>query len=146
MPPTRIAILFLAMLVPMAALSHSGVQNPGVSARMHGMSTLAAQAKTLGDMAKGKTGFDAATARAAALVLSQEAARIPALFEAPHADPKSEALPAIWQDFDRFTAIASQLEQAASDAATNLSTPEDLSAAMRAIGATCAACHQAYRR
>lgn len=59
---------------------------------------------------KGAIAFDPVVARAAAEEIATHAARIPALFETPATDPKSEAHPAIWQDFDDFAAKARDLE------------------------------------
>lgn len=132
-----------AILLPIAALSHSGVQNPAVMTRMHGMSDLAAQTKVLGDMAKGKTTFDAQTAHAATQAIQAEAARIPSLFQPRETDPQSEALPSIWTSFDSFTALAADLQDAAGQ---DVSTPQALAQTLGAIGQTCAACHKSYRK
>ena len=58
-----------------------GVQNPAVKARMDGMSAIAENMKTLGQMAKGATEFDAAMARAAAATIAEQASATPGLFE-----------------------------------------------------------------
>ncbi|MGB1390152.1 MAG: c-type cytochrome [Paracoccaceae bacterium] len=139
------AALAGAMVLATAALAHQGVQNAAVKARMDGMSAIGANMKTLGAMAKGQVAFDAGQAREAAAAVAEEAARIPSLFEAQEADPKSEALPLIWTEFDRFTAIAHDLEAAATAAASALNEPEDLGPALKAIGGQCSACHKAYR-
>ncbi|MEO9826651.1 MAG: cytochrome c [Paracoccaceae bacterium] len=140
----RIPALALA-LTTTAALAHEGVKNPSVMARMHGMKTIGAQAKVLGEMAKGTTVFEAARAQAAATTLAQEAERIKGLFEAREDDPKSEALPVVWDTFPDFTAKAQTLQIAAESAQT-ITTQEQLQTAMRDIGATCSACHKAYRK
>lgn len=139
------AALAGAMVLTTAALAHQGVQNAAVQARMDGMSAIGANMKTLGAMAKGQVAFDAGQAKEAAAAVAQEAARIPSLFEAQETDPKSEALPVIWSEFDRFTAIADDLEAAATAAAGALNGPEDLGPALKAIGGQCSACHKAYR-
>ena len=128
-----------------AALAHSGVKNPAVQARMNAMMDIAGATKVLGNMAKGTVPFDAAAAREAAAQIADKAAQVPTLFAAPETDPKSEAAPAIWQDFATFTAQARQMETAASAAAAQIAAPEDLRAGLAAIGATCASCHKAYR-
>ncbi|MEO1306935.1 MAG: cytochrome c, partial [Pseudomonadota bacterium] len=92
------------------ALAHDGVKNAAVMARMHGMSEIAAQMKAIGDMAKGETTFDAAQARAAVASIAEHAGAVPGLFEAPETDPKSEALPVIWEKFGDFTGKALDLQ------------------------------------
>ena len=140
---SRMLALCAALLTASAVFAHQGVKNPAVMARMEGMSAIAAQAKLLGEMAKGARAFDAATAQAAAREIAAHAAQIPALFEAPETDPKSEALPAIWEDFARFKAAAKALEDAATSATL---TPESLAPTVAAIGATCGACHKRFRK
>mgnify|MGYP001829162567 CR=1 FL=1 len=60
---TRSALVLV--LAASAALAHQGVKNPAVMERMEGMTDQAAAMKTLGQMATGKTAFDAAAAAAA---------------------------------------------------------------------------------
>ena len=127
-----------------AAFAHQGVQNAAVKARMDGMSEIGSATKTLGNMARGNTAFDAAAAQNAATILANEAAQIPMLFERPETDPKSEALPSIWASFDDFTEKARALNAAARLAAEAGSQAE-LQSAMQQIGAACSACHRAYR-
>lgn len=129
-----------------ALFAHGGVKNPAVMARMEGMSAIAAQMKILGQMAKGATEFDQAVIDAALAELAQHAADTPALFAAQEDDPKSEALPAIWQDFDDFTAQAMELNQIAMDLQGKVSSLDDLRPAMGQLGQTCKTCHQDYRK
>ena len=133
----------LLIVIAGAALAHSGVQNPAVMARMNGMSDIAAAMKTLGQMAKGTTAFEAAKANASLQEVAAKAAEIPVLFKAPETDPKSEALPEIWTDFETFQSIAIDLQTAASVEVANLN---QLRRAMRNIGPTCNACHKDFRQ
>lgn len=137
--PMRILILLAAG----AALAHSGVKNPAVQARMDNMGQIAAQTKLLGTMAKGQTPFDAAQAQAALVALGSHARQISGLFAAPEHDPKSEALPLIWQDYGDFTAKAQALITATEMPVADLPQLRDT---MGQIGASCAACHKAYRQ
>lgn len=66
-------------------------------------------------MSKGTVDFDVATARQAAGAISRQAAKIPDMFEIKADDPKSEALPVIWSQFDDFTAKAEDLHGVAHD-------------------------------
>jgi cytochrome c556 len=56
-----------------------------------------------------------------------------------------EALPIIWEDFADFSSKAADLERAALGLSGRLASREDVVAAVRALGATCTACHDAYR-
>ena len=141
----RSLTLCVICLVASAAFAHEGVKNPAVKARMDSMSAIADNMKTLGTMAKGQIDFDAAIARAAATKIAGHAAETPTLFEPQETDPKSEALPAIWANFDDFSVKARELETIAQNVSVTLSTPDDLKAALGQMGATCKSCHSAYR-
>lgn len=135
----------LGLCLAGAALAHTGVKNAAVMARMHGMNAIAAEMKTLGEMAKGAAPFDAAAARAAAASIARHAAETPALFEAEEDDPKSEAKPEIWQDFSDFTAKSTELEKIAGGLAESIQVEADLRPAVAALGGTCQSCHKLYR-
>ena len=139
------AIPFVAaVMAASVALAHSGVKDPTVMARMMGMEAIAAASKTLGDMARGRADFDATKAEAARTDLIRHAGEISTLFEVPATDPKSEALPAIWEDFADFTAKGDMLRAAAE--ALDTSSAASIGAGMRDIGTTCRSCHSAYRK
>ncbi len=135
-----------SMVAATAAFAHSGVKNAAVKARMDAMSSIGAEMKTLGEMTKGVSAFDVSIARAAAASIADHAAETPDLFRAEEDDPKSEATPAIWADFDDFTAKAVALENAARGASSTISSVDDLAPAMKALGETCKACHADYRQ
>jgi len=128
-----------------AAYAHTNVKNAAVKARMDLMGTIAGNMKVLGDMAKGARAFDAGKAQVAASAIAEGAGKTPALFKAQEDDPKSEAKPAIWQNFADFTAKAAAMEGAASQAAGALTSVDALRTAVGQIGATCGACHKVYR-
>ena len=136
-------VLIVAVVAASAAFAHEGVKNPVVKARMDGMIQLGAATKVLGGMAKGEAAYDKAAAEAAVQNIKSEAARIAALFEANEDDPKSEALPAIWENYADFSAKADALGSVAK--AVSVGSLDDLRAAMPQIGAACKACHQTYR-
>ena len=137
--------LGLALVTATTALAHQGVQNPAVLARMDGMRAIADNMKTLGQMAKGATDFDAARARAAAASIARHAAATPQLFETQETDPKSEARPAIWSDFADFAGKATELEAIAIGLSTSIDDPADVKAAMAVLRANCKSCHSVYR-
>lgn len=82
-----------------------------------------------------------------ATVLLQSFANMPALFREGSVNGASDALPAIWENWDDFkgrldaSAAAAQraLDAAKSGDATTYAT------AMQEIGQSCGGCHQAYR-
>lgn len=117
--------------------------NPPVKARQELMDGNGANAKILGDMAKGETEFDAAKAAEAQAALSANAAGIADAFMAEETDPMSKAKPEIWTNWSDFEAKADALYQAAQ--ALDTSSLDGVKAGMGAIGGACTACHQAYR-
>ncbi|MBO9450281.1 cytochrome c [Tropicibacter sp. R16_0] len=133
-------------LAATAVFAHQGVQNPAVMARMHSMMGLDKDLKLMISMAKGEIAMDASAAQAAALRIQRGTPQISPLFQAPETDPKSEALPAIWDEFDTFTALARDLEKAAAKAAPTIQDRPTLAQATAYIGGACRACHKRYRQ
>ncbi len=132
-------------LVATFASAHGGVTDPTVLARMQGMSAMAEHMKTIGDMAKGGRSFDAVSVENALARLSEEAARVPGLFETKVTDPKSEARAVIWEDFGTFAGMAEDLRLVSSGLSGSVATDADLPEALQTIGEACKACHADYR-
>ncbi|WP_299297646.1 cytochrome c [uncultured Tateyamaria sp.] len=144
MPKLRLLTAALT-LTATVAVAHQGVSNPAVMARMNAMSAISANVKTLGTMAKGQVAFDRMAARAAAASIADHATRSIDLFEAPETDPKSEALPAIWDNYADFAAKSEDMVRVAQSLAGSIETLADVQAGMEPLGQTCAACHKLYR-
>jgi cytochrome c556 len=125
------------------ACAEVAATDPDVIARQTLMKEMGGAAKALGDMAGGKTAFDAAAAEAAKSTLAGHAGEIAARFEKNPADPGSEAKPEVWTSWDDFLADAKALGDAAS--ALDVSSAETIGAGMGAIGGACKACHTEYR-
>lgn len=140
---TKAAFILGAVLIAGSALAHGGVKDPQVKARMDLMGTVKNNMAVLGDMAKGATGFDPEDAETARSALLDAANAIPAAFATPANDPKSEALPAIWDRWGDFTAKAADMGKAV--AAVDIRTLDGIQSGMRTIGQTCGACHKSYR-
>lgn len=142
----KTALTLTLIALGTAALAHSGVKNKDVMARMMVMSSIADQMKVIGSMAKGEIVFDAATANEALIEIAAQSAQISPMFETPAQDPKSEALPVIWENWDGFTARASETEKVVEALAGTIQTKADLGPALGQIGASCKACHSTYRK
>lgn len=140
----KTAVLLAAVALAGPVLAHGDVKNPVVKMRHAAMKTISDNTKVLGEMAKGALPFDAAKAQEAAVAIAAQAVMTPALFEDPsNTDPKSEALPAIWDDFADFTAKSDALVVAAEGVDT--STLDGVRAGLGQIGGACKACHSKYR-
>lgn len=90
------------------------------------------------------TGADAV---AAMTTLRDNYSHIPALFPEGSNVGESEALPAIWENWEAFTAIADAGVTAAEQgiAAAEAGDAAAYTEAVKAIGATCGQCHQQFR-
>lgn len=140
--------VFVVALVALgsAALAHGGVRNEDVLARMEVMKTIGDQMKIIGAMAKGEAKFDASAANDALTEIAAQSAQIGPSFETRANDPKSEALPAIWQDWEDFAQLASATETTAEGLIGTVSAQADLGLALGKLGGTCKACHSKYRK
>lgn len=128
------------------AIAHGGVQNPTVMARMEQMSSLSDATKLMGQMVKGETPYDEARVRAALEYIAKGGPETIAAFETPADDPKSEALPAIWETFADFTEEAQAMEIAARAALDSAIAPKTLPGILKQVAGTCRSCHDSYRK
>lgn len=131
------------VLVAGAAFAEGEASDPTVKARMDLMKGIGGSVKVLGDMAGGKTAFDAAAATAAKEALMAASADISAKFEPQATDPASEAKAEIWTNWDDFVTKATALNTAATS--LDASSVDTIKAGMGDIGGACKACHTAYR-
>ena len=137
------AVFALLLLSAPTVWAHEGVKDPGVMARMHAMKAIGTSSKVLRQMASGRLAFDVAEAEAAKAALIRHLEETEALFKEPHTDPKSEALPAIWDTFEDFRA---KTDAAILKARTlDVGSTEGIRATLPASGQTCSSCHEAYR-
>lgn len=136
---TLIALVFLAT----STAAHEDVQNPTVKARMENMGALKQGMGVIGGMAKGAMDFDAEQAQAAIVALLDASGAIATKFEANETDPKSEALPAVWENWDDFVSKADDLTFALEG--MDVTSLDSLRAGLGNIGAACGACHKQYR-
>lgn len=88
-----------------------------------------------------------AEAVAAMQTLLDNYTHIPDLFPEGSIVGDSEALPAIWENWEDFVAIVETGKQAATEglAAAEAGDATAYAAAVQALGATCGACHQQFR-
>ena len=98
---TLAAMSLLLVIFTGFAFAHEGATGV-VKERMDLMKGQQKQMKLIGEMAKGKKKFDAAKAAAAARDLGKSTKRIPDLFPEGSNGHPSEALDAVWKEWDRF--------------------------------------------
>jgi cytochrome c556 len=145
MRPNTSAVLIFAPVFGTAAVARTDVKNPALKARMESMKQIVADMKVIGEMVKGNTPVDVSAARTAAASIARLAAEKPAPFEANEDDPKSEAPPSIWTNFEDFTAKSADLQKVAQKLSPSMTDASDLVSALETLGGTCRACHKLYR-
>jgi len=95
------------------AFAHSGATGV-VKERMGAMKSMGEAIKRIKPMMSGEAGYDAASVRKAAQVIASEAGEaLTGKFPEGSTEHPSETLPRTWEEWDRFTALATQLETAA---------------------------------
>tara|TARA_Y100001956_G_scaffold19151_1_gene18713 strand:- start:59 stop:493 length:435 start_codon:yes stop_codon:yes gene_type:complete len=139
----RPILIAAAVLITTSAHAHNGVKDPEVMARMMAMEKIGAAFKTLVSMAKQEVPLHQAKARMARDTIVTESGKINALFENPATDPKSEALPAIWDNWADFSAKSDKLTAAAK--ALDFKDRAALASTLGGVGGACKACHKNYR-
>ena len=127
------------------ALAHSGVKDENVKKRMMVMKEMADNTKVIGQMLKGNTEFNANKAKLSLERLSSLSLETPEAFKVNATDPKSEAKPAIWDEFDEFTRLSKDLAETTTLLAGSIDTIDDLRPALKGISKGCKACHSQYR-
>lgn len=151
--PIRKAVFLPAFLTSLAlglagyALAHSGATGI-VKTRMDQMMEIGKAMKTIGQMIQGRTEFDGEAARIAANAVAANARAIPDLFPKGSNKAPSEAVAAIWENWEEFMAIAAQMENdatALSDAAGAASNAQALRPLFGQLGKTCSSCHSKFR-
>lgn len=110
----KTAITALAMAgLTVGALAHSDATGV-VKERMDAMKSMGESIKRIKPMMAGEADYDAAAVRAAAQAIAAEAgSAMTDKFPDGSTEHPSETLPRTWEEWDRFTTLAAQLEIAA---------------------------------
>ena len=139
--------MFTVVLITASSIvfAHSGVKDKNVEERMMLMKEMANNTKTIGQMLKGKTPFDANEAKLALERLSALSLETPKVFKINATDPKSEARSAIWDEFDDFTRLSKDLAETSLLLANSIKSIDDLRPALKGVSSGCKACHSQYR-
>lgn len=138
-------LTLIFLVISSVAFAHSGVKDQNVKERMMVMKAMADNTKVIGQMLKRKTQFDANEAKSALERLSSLSLKTPKVFTVNATDPKSEAKPAIWDEFDEFTKLSLELAETSIALANSIEIIEDLRPALKRISSGCKSCHSKYR-
>ena len=118
-------------------------ENSGYVERSKLMQNIRLEFSVLARMSREKIEFDESLAESARLNLLKLAASTPAIFEDDDLPINSEALPAIWENWDDFVSKSEDLEFVLEGVDT--STLKGLRDSLGNVGAACGSCHQKYR-
>lgn len=111
MKKTTIAAAVLIAGTAVTAFAHGGATGI-VKERMDAMLAMGRAVKAVAPMMRGETAYDAETVRDAARLFQQHAGEsMTKLFPEGTGGMPSEAKDEVWTDWDRFTALAAQLEE-----------------------------------
>ena len=138
--------LFALTLVGGALLQSMAIAeetNPIIAERQAVMKALKDGMGSLGGMAKGSIEFNDTQAQAALDLIKNATANIAATFETNALSQTSESAPAIWENWPDFVAKSDDLDFALEG--WDVTSLDALRAGMGNVGATCSACHKAYR-
>ncbi len=152
-------LCFIGVVLAVTSVkAHEGASGI-IKQRMEAMKSMGDYAKLVGDMFKGKASFDLDTIRMASESFIRHGQTIPMQFpDTPESreGPMTEASPAIWDDWQQFTALAEQfirdsrqLEAVAamlqtSETLDDTSTRNVRSAFFKAVK-SCSNCHENFR-
>jgi cytochrome c556 len=127
----------------MSISSTSFAGDTGYIARSKLMQNIRLEFSVLARMSRERIEFDESLAESTRLNLLKLAASTPVIFKDDDLPINSEALPAIWENWDDFVSKSADLEFALEGVDT--STLADLIGSLGNVGATCGSCHQKYR-
>jgi cytochrome c556 len=133
------------------AYSHSGVTGI-VKERMDAMKDMGDKSKAVANMFKGKAPYDQAAIIDAADSFVLHGKRITEVFPDTHESrhgKKTEALPAIWEEWDDFTALVDEFVALSEDLVREAQSGADertLKSIFFKTAKSCSGCHKRFRK
>lgn len=129
------------------AYAHSGASGV-VKERMDMMGDIGKAMKTIGTMIKGEAAYDAEVAKRAAGEIQGHMMHMADMFPEGSTEAPSEALSAIWENWDEFLALSKELEDDARQLAVlaaSAASADELTAQFAVVGKSCGTCHEKFR-
>ena len=137
---------FVASLLALgvtAAIAQSNV----VEQRQNLMKEMGAQTRPIGAMMRGQEAFDLAKVQAGLKAFSDNPNKFVTLFPENSKDaPKTEALPAIWENKAKFESLGNKVGQDAQTAMANIKDEPSFKAEMGKGLQNCGAWHNEFRK
>ncbi len=130
-----------------AVFAHTGATGI-VKHRMDSMSQIAKKMRLISAIMTEEKPFNATTVKDAALAIADHARKIPEFFPEGSGAKPSEALPAIWTNWEKFIQIATELETSAQNLAAtadDASVASDVRPPFIEVTVSCKSCHKTFR-
>lgn len=143
-----LALAAVAVTMSMPAMAQFQKPEDAVKYRKAALTVMGAHFSRVGAMANGRVPFDAAVAAENA-ALAETLSKLPWAGFGPGTDKgDTRAKPEIWTEQAKFNAGADKLqaEMAKLSAAAKTGNLDAVKTAFGAVGQTCKACHDAYRK
>ena len=144
---TAFSLLSLGTLTTSLVQAHSGATGV-VKERMTVMSNIGKNMKKMAAMVKGKETFDAAKMAQHAQSIADVAPEVNELFPKDSIYGPSEALPAIWEEWDDFASLNQRLTEETTKLQEIAKSGDRRAITMQfaKVGKVCSSCHTDYRK
>jgi len=152
LPAAIVALTLVQGLDTSRSMAHEDADGV-VKQRMQAMKDMGQAMKDLAAMVRRETSYDAERVKANTRTIAGHAGpSMLSLFPEGSNGPPSEARQEVWQDWQDFARLASDLAEKATamevaarqDVGSNSSTP--MAPAFAALGKVCSACHKSFRQ
>lgn len=139
--------LFLGLGISAQLSAHSGATGV-VKERMDRMQTMKQSMKAMGDMVKGKSPLLAEEMEKQSRLILTASEGIPHTFPQGSTESPSEALPTIWQNWDRFVSLSSSLDDQTTKLLSVAAGTDQRAIKVQyvKVAKACRACHADYRK
>ncbi|MBA1156525.1 c-type cytochrome [Microvirga mediterraneensis] len=138
--------IFAAGLVALG-VSAAIAQSDVVAQRQALMKEMGAQTRPIGAMMRGQEPFDLAKVQAGLKVLAENPVKFVALFPENSKDaPKTEALPAVWENKAKFESYGKKMSQDAQTAMASIKDEASFKTEMPKVLQNCGTCHNEFRK
>lgn len=138
---SRLTLAVASLVVGLGAVTAAQAQSP---ARQDVMKANAAAQRTLTPIIRGEQPWNKDVAAAQAKILADDAKKLATLF--PAGSEGGNAKPEIWTNRADFDAKLKAFDDASVKLVAAAGDEAAFKAAFQPLGATCGACHQAYRK
>lgn len=156
MPLSKLTAIASAVLVTAAITASAIAQttpeivvDPAIASMTNDQLVAARQdaMKQDGMLLRGAGGLFGDDAIAVSTTVLQNFTNFPALFREGSMTSNSKALPAVWENWDAFTAIFAKAQAAATEMLVAAQADDDdaYQAALKKVGGVCGECHQNFR-